>query len=162
LAERILANWDDKPAKTRDRSRQTYYYLGVAEGTITLPRPPQPSDRWLCIYLIPEATPKETSYSKVPVHRLTAYFGEYSFHNSTWPGENIPFRIRGVTPGRYWVKAVWDKAKPYNFEDNYITGPPKPGDCESRELPVITVQAGETIADITIDCTAEVTGKGGG
>lgn len=157
LAERILAEWDGKPMKNPGRSNQEYYYLGVVEGTVKLLQPPKAGDRWLSIYLIPSSTAEEKWYRKVPVHRLTTYFWKYSFHNCQWPGSTIPFRIQGVTPSKYWLKAVWDKAKPYNFEDNYITGPPQEGDYQSVESPIITVKAGEKIENIIIDCTHKVT-----
>jgi hypothetical protein len=150
LAERILAEWNGKSTKK-------YHYLGVVEGTVKLPTPPKAGYRWLCIYLIPSTTAKEKWYSKLPVHRLTAYFGKYSFHNRQWPGSNIPFSIQGVTPGQYWVKAVWDKAEPYSFDDKNIKGPPQQGDYESLESPTITVRAGKTVEKIIIDCTNKVT-----
>ena len=156
-AESILAQWDGKPVKEPGRYDQPYYYLGTVEGTVKLPRAPKPGDRYLFIYLIPSTTRKEKWYSKVPVHRITDYFWKYSFHNCEWPGVDIPFRIQGVTPGEYWAKAVWDKATPYSFGDNYIKGPPQPGDYESVESSTITVKAGDTIENVTIDCTHKVT-----
>jgi len=157
LADSILAEWDGKAAKKPSRSNQKYYYLGVVSGTVKLPHPPKPGDQWLCIYLIPSTMGKKNWYREMPVHRLTTYFSKFSFHNDQWPRNEIAFGIRSVTPGKYWVKAVWDKAKPYNFEDNYIKGPPQQGDYESIEAPIITVKAGETVENLTIDCTHEVT-----
>lgn len=157
MAESVLAAWDGKPAKKPGRISQNYNYLGVVDGTIKLPRPPEAGDRWLCIYLIPSTITKSKWYGTVPIHRVTAYFGKYSFSNIQWPGSTIPFCIQGITPGEYWVKAVWDRAKPYNFEDNYIKGPPKEGDYQSIKSPVITVKAGEKVENIIVDCTHEVT-----
>jgi hypothetical protein len=156
IADSILAEWDGKPKQELSRDNQKYYFLGVVEGTLELPRPPKAGNHYLCIYLIPSTIAKSQWYNEVPVHRLTAYFGEYSFHNTQWPGRILPFRIQGVMPGKYWVTAVWDRAKPYNFEDNYITGQPQPGDYQSAESPIITVKAGEIIEGITIHCTQEV------
>ncbi len=149
-AESILAQWDGRP-------RDIYYYLGTVEGTLKLHAPPKAGDRWLCIYLIPGEVIKDNWYAEVPIHRITYYFWKYSFHNKKWPTGNIPFRIQGVTPGRYRVKAVWDKAQPYNFGDNYIKGPPQKGDYQSIDSTVITVDAGKTVDNITIDCTHKVT-----
>jgi len=156
-AESILAQWDSKPVRKPGGSGQAYYYLGILEGIVKLTQAPKAGDHRLCIYLIPSTTDKEKWYSKVPVHRITDYFWEYSFHNHEWPGTDIPFHIQGVTPGKYWAKAVWDKAKPYNFGDNYIKGPPQPGDYQSVDSPIMTVRAGETIQNVTIDCTGKVT-----
>ncbi len=156
IAESVLAAWDGKPAQKPKRNGQKYNYLGVVDGTIKLPRPPKGGDRYLCIYLIPRTTSLSKWYNKVPAHRLTTYFSEFSFHNCQWPGSAIPFLIQGVTPGEYWVKAVWDRAKPYNFEDNYIKGPPQEGDYENIKPQVITVRAGEKVENIIVDCTHAV------
>jgi len=156
LAGSILAEWDGRPVNKPGEIHQKYYYLGVVEGTIKLPRPPEAGDRWLCVYLVPGSIAESKWYSAVPVHRVTAYFWKYSFSNSQWPGDNIAFRIEGITPGEYWVKAVWDKAKPYNFGDDYIKGPPQEGDYQSIKSPAITVKAGEKSGNIIVDCTHEV------
>jgi len=156
LAESVLAAWDGKPFKESSRISQKYNYLGVVDGMIKLPRPPEAGDRYLCIYLIPGSIAPGKWHNEVPAHRLAAYFGKFSFHNRQWPGSTIPFLIQGVTPGEYWVKAVWDKAKPYNFEDNYIKGPPQEGDYESIEPLMITVRAGEKVENVIVDCTHSV------
>jgi hypothetical protein len=145
-----LAQWDGKP-------KDIYYYLGTVEGTLKLHASPKAGDRWLCIYLLPGEVIKDNWYAEVPIHRITAYFGKYSFHNEKWPTSNIPFRIQGVTPGKYRVKAVWDKAQPYNFGDNYIKGPPQKGDYQSIYSTIINVEAGKTVDNIIIDCTHKVT-----
>jgi hypothetical protein len=150
LAESILAQWDGKP-------EDNYYYLGTVEATLKLHVPPKAGDRWLCIYLVPGEVIQDNWYADVPVHRVTDYFWKYSFHNHKWPTSNISFRIQGVTPGKYRAKAVWDKAQPYNFGDNYIKGPPQKGDYQSLDSTVITIEAGKTVKGITIDCTHEVT-----
>jgi hypothetical protein len=155
-AERALALWDSKPLTEKDGS-QKYNYLATISGTVSLPQPPQPDQSRLCLYLIPGEKIPDDWCDRVPIHRLTAYFWEYSFQGCQWPGAEIPFRIQGVTPGTYTLKAVWDKAKPYTFGDDYIKGPPQPGDCESKNAPTITVKAGQKTEDLIIDCTTEVT-----
>jgi hypothetical protein len=150
LAESILAQWDGKP-------KDKYHYLGTVEGKLKLHAPPKAGDHRLCIYLVPGEVIKDNWYAEVPVHRITYYFWKYSFHNRQWPTIIIPFRIQGVTPGTYQAKAVWDKAKPHNFGDNYIKGPPQKGDYQSIDSPLITIEAGKTVDNITIDCTHEVT-----
>jgi hypothetical protein len=150
LAESILAEWEGKP-------RDIYYYLGTVEGILKLHAPPKAGDHRLCIYLLPGDVINDNWYAEVPVHRITAYFGKYSFHNHQWPTSNVPFRIQGITPGEYRVKAVWDKAQPYNFGDNYIKGPPQKGDYQSVDSTVIIIEAGKTVDNIIIDCTHKVT-----
>jgi len=155
--DKILAKWDGKPTGESSRAEQKYHYLGVVEGTIELTRAPEAGDHFLCIYLIPATTAKREWFNEVPIHRLAGYFWEYSFNDMEWPGNIIPFRILGVTPGEYRVTSVWDLAEPYNFEDNYITGLPQKGDYQSTKSPIITVKAGEIVEGIQIDCTQKVT-----
>lgn len=156
LAESLLTGWDGHPQETDSRPDQKYYYLGVVEGTVDLPREPRPGDHWMCIYLIAETEDTSKWYSSVPVHRLAKSFSKYFLRNQQWPGSSIPFVIQGVTPGKYRIKAVWDNAAPYTFEDNYIKGPPQDGDYVSVDSPVIIVTAGEKVKDIVVDCTRAV------
>ncbi len=155
--DKILAEWDGKTIVKPISSDQGYYYLGVVKGTIELTRVPKAGDHYLCIYLIPSEIDKSKWFNEVPVHRLCAYFSEYSPNDMQWPGKNISFSISGVTPGEYRITAVWDLAKPYNFGDNYIKGLPQEGDYQSKESPLITVKAGEIIEGINLDCLQLVT-----
>ncbi|MBL7153056.1 MAG: hypothetical protein ISS79_05020 [Phycisphaerae bacterium] len=154
-AERALARWDGKLTENKDRS-QKYYYLGTVSGTIHLPEAPGPDGTHLCLYLVPGDSIPDDWHKSVPVHRVTEYFWKYSFHNTEWPGKDIPFRIQGVTPGTYTLKAVWDKAAPHTFADDYIKAPPQQGDYESTSAPTITVRAGEKVENIKTDCTHKV------
>jgi len=153
LADQILATWDGKytaPPPSPRISTKQYYYLGTVEGSVELPYGPKPGDHWLCVYLIPTDVPQDKWCEKLPAHRLAIYFGSY-------PWCSDAFQIQGVTPGEYYVKAVWDRAEPYNFEDHYLTGPPQPGDFQSIESPHIIVTAGETTQIGIVYCTHKVT-----
>ena len=158
IAERALARWDKKPAENPDRSPK-YYYLGAVSGTIHLPEAPSPDKSRLCLYLIPGRTIPDDWHKSVPLHRLTEYFWEYSYHNAQWPPADIPFRIQGVTPGTYTLKAVWDKAAPRTFGEDYIKAPPQQGDYESTTGPTITVTPGANLQNIEIDCKTKLTSQ---
>jgi hypothetical protein len=156
-AERLLADWDGVPAKEKGGPLSNYRYLGIVRGTMSLPKAPQPEDEnWLCLYLVPKSEDMERWYAQIPVHRLWVLFSKYHLYNREWPGETIPFTFYGVTPGEYRVKAVWDTSPPHTFQDHYITGPPSEGDYENEQPPLILVEAGEAVKDVTIDCTHEV------
>jgi len=64
----------------------------------------------------------------------------------------------GVTPGKYWVKAVWDKEKPFAKRDANFYRPEK-GDYENLVSPIIEVKAGKRIDAGTIKCKHKVNGK---
>jgi len=155
-----LAKWDEQTSASKNGSGKNPYF-GAVSGTIRLPEAPGPDKSHLCLYLIRGDSVPDNWYKSVPVHRVTEYFWKYSYHNVEWPGAEIPFRIQGVAPGKYTLKAVWDKAGPRTFGDDYIKGPPQKGDYQSKAGPTIIVSAGKKIEDVNIDCTDKVAEQGG-
>jgi len=157
LAEQILAHWDQRPTDKRISSRQPFYYLGKVEGVVILPKTDNPKEGTLWIYLVPNTVTKDQWRRKSPTHRLVASFMDYSFKNFDLEyTEEFPFAITAITPGEYWVKALLDKTKPLSKRYNK-TCLPHQGDYQSLDSLIITVKAGETLENITIDCTHKVT-----
>jgi hypothetical protein len=158
LAEQMLAKWDGKPSDRRGLSHPPLYHLGKVEGVVTLPKTDDPDKATLWIYLVPGTVPKDRWHRQSSVQRLAVFFSDYSFRNYDLDHtQEFPFSITGVTPGEYWIKAVLDKTKPLSkrLDRIYL---PQQGDYQSVDSPIITVKAGETVADITIDCTKRVNG----
>lgn len=159
FAERLLANWDGKPTKIHDpfgRDRQIYYHLGVIDGVVKLPQVPKVGDGTLWVFLVPANVARNRWRREPPVHRLVVSFDKYLLDPySPKASKSFLFGIEGITPGKYWLKAVWDKAKPRR-KDHAPICRPKEGDYESIESPVITVEAGKIIEDVIIDCTHKV------
>jgi len=158
LAEQMLAKWDGKPSDRRGLSHPPLYHVGKVEGVVTLPSTDDPAKATVWIYLVSSSVPEEQWYIKPPVHRLIAAFTDFGFRNYDLDHtQEFPFSITGVTPGEYWIKAVLDKTKPLSkrLDRIYL---PQQGDYQSVDSPIITVKAGETVADITIDCTKRVNG----
>lgn len=157
LAEQILANWDGRPTTNRQTSyRQPLYYLGKVEGTVSLPQTDNPKEATLWLYLVPTSIPKDQWHKKPLVQYLVTNFTDYTLRKVDLDfKEKLPFIIAAVTPGQYRIKAVLDKTKPLSkrTESIYV---PQPGDYQSLDSTIITVEAGKTIDNITIDCTHEV------
>jgi hypothetical protein len=160
VAEEALRDWDDAPPVGNARGPlDEYRYLGVISGTIALPSVPTAAqDNWLCLYLLPESSKREDWYSEVPVHRLTVLLESYNLR-VPWSDKSIPFAVHGVTPGRYYLKAVWDCSYPNTFRYHSISGPPSAGDYENRLAPLIDVTAEGVVSDIVVDCTQRVSGR---
>lgn len=158
LAEQILANWDGRPAAYSQPSyRQPLYYLGKVEGTVSLPKTDNPEEAALWIYLVPTSIPEDQWYKKPPVQYLVTNFKDYTLRKLDVDfTEKIPFTIAAVTPGQYRIKAVLDKTKPLSKSSDtiYLT---RPGDYQSIDSTIITVEAGKTVGNIIIDCTHKVT-----
>lgn len=156
-AEKTLAAWDDRIFNRSKFPSLPYSYLGTIEGSIILPRAPKPEDEdFLCIMLVPDTANEEQWYLEDLHQRLCVRFGKYHMHNDEWPGSQIPFSFCGITPGRYRIKAVWDKARPNTFRGEGITGSPSKGDYENQTVPLVCVNAGEVVKHVVIDCTHEV------
>ena len=156
LAERLFASWDGRPTDESASSRQPLYYLGGLEGEVTLPKTDDPNKATLWIYLIPSTVPKDQWHREPPVQRLAVFFSDYSFRNYDLEHtQNFPFGITGVTPGEYWIKGVLDKTKPFSkpTDQFYV---PEVDDYKTKESPTICIKAGQTIENLSIDCTCKV------
>lgn len=159
FAEQLLAKWDGKLTEIDDPfdyNRQIYYHLGVIDGVVKLPQIPRIGDGTLWVLLVPEKVTKNRWQIEPPIHRLVVPFDKYLFGiYSPKVSRNFLYRIEGITPGKYWLKAVWDKAKPRRKQYARICRP-KQGDYESIESPVITIEAGKIVQDVIVDCTHKV------
>lgn len=156
VAEQILAKWDGKPSDRHGLPHPPLYHLGKVEGVVILPKTDDPNKATLWIYLVSSTVPKDQWHRKPPVQRLAVFFSDYSFRNYDLEHtQNFPFGITGVTAGEYWIKAVLDKTKPFSKPtDKFCV--PGVGDYESIDSPMICIQPGETIENLTIDCTHQV------
>jgi hypothetical protein len=156
LAEQILARWDGKSTARRGLAHPPLCYLGKVEGVVTLPKTDDPNKAMLWIYLVPATVPKDQWHREPPTQRLAVFFSDYSSRNYDLDHtRQFPFDITGVTPGEYWIKAVLDKTKPFSKPtDKFYV--PEVGDYETIESPTVCVKAGETIENLSIDCTHKV------
>ena len=65
------------------------------------------------------------------------------------------FVIYGIIPGDYCLKACWRKTARDETLDKLMS-PPRPGDYESDQSPVVTIAKGNLTEGIHIDCTTLV------
>jgi hypothetical protein len=163
LADQTLAEWDGKLDSGRERGVDEYFFLGKISGSVALPCPPAAGDGTLWIYLIPAKVARGKWPTQPPVHRVLVHVGQIvdMFRGESLGlkktetgyklGTNMSFRIDGVTPGKYRLKAVWDKSYPFAGRDQI--GVPGQGDYESGEEPSIEVVAGKSVENVTIVCT---------
>ena len=152
----------------RDRSGEISRFLGELKGTLKLPKQPESEDSKdyrvldgvISIYLIPETTPRSQWDKKPIVHRLRANFNRSYSGSSRYVilTDDFIFNLETVTPGKYWIKGVWDRSRQSNFYSGKpkAIGTPQEGDYQSLESPVITITAGKTLDNIVIDCTHQV------
>lgn len=157
FADISLSQWDSKtdtPLRLR-RDDYTYQYLGKVSVQVILPAQPK-KHQCLWIYLAPESLDQDQWDNKRPVHYLYADFDGLDINYKI--RRTVPCVILGVTPGRYRLKAVWDRNKPfYNEDDEYYK--PQNGDYENIESPVIQVRAAQTIDVGTLNCNQKVKTK---
>jgi hypothetical protein len=159
-ADRILARWERNDSQAGNRGfSDTYQSLGTLKGNITFPKPPAKGEGSLRIYLISENVPLAKWNSVRPEHYLIANLGSsfpYIFENGRIrDGElstNANFIIYGITPGKYRLKAVWDKAAPFAKKDEPVYKP-NAGDYESTTSKLITIQKGVTTEGVSVECT---------
>ncbi len=150
LADVHLAHWGAAAplgsVDTNSEAAREYQHLGKIHGTVRLPLQPKEWDGQVWIYLVPENVKPNDWIASEPVQRVRINLDPE--HGEV--GKAIDFRLYGVTPGRYWVKAVWDRKFPFvGLSEMYTLCP---GDYESTEMVDITVMAKETVEGVTIDC----------
>jgi hypothetical protein len=129
------------------RDDERYVCLGVVDVTVRLPERPARGSLW--VYLVPEAVAPSEWATNRPVHRLRAAFNDAP---PTGYPTAVPVRFEGVTPGRYWVKAVYDCAEPFS-RDGAAACTPSPGDYESTQRAVVEAVAGKVSSPNPLDCT---------
>jgi hypothetical protein len=159
-ADRILARWDGNDSQDVDRGfSDNYQSLGTLKGTIALPKPPAKGEGSLRVHLISENIPLAKWNSVRPEHYLIANLDAsfpYIFENGrSRDGKlstNINFIIYGITPGKYRLKVVWDKAAPFAKKDEPIYKP-NAGDYESKTSKLITIRKGVTTEGVSVECT---------
>jgi hypothetical protein len=160
-ADEILSRWDGVVPPPHS-SRESYNFLGTVQGTLRLPSAPAKSDGYLHIQLVPEGVvPSARSLSSVG-QQLIANLQTQSpraFRNGRsydLPlGTNVEFAIRGVTPGAYRVRAIWDRHRPFCDSTNGACEP-GPGDVISTNLPLVVVRKGVVAPDVIVDCQTVV------
>jgi len=157
LSDQILGQWDHKATKSAGAMAMNceYHFLGNARVAVLFPkRPKRRGGLW--VYLVPDSTDDQDWDKERPIHFIKVEFGRQGRRVEL--AGNMPCVFRGVTPGRYWIKAVWDKAKPFAAGDANLYRPQK-GDYESSSRVVIEVKAGETTDAGTIECDRKIKGK---
>ena len=158
-ADRILARWDGI-RDNRYGSHEDYFFLGTVRGQVHL-RPQTQTKGILRIYLIPSEFPLQSWAERQPQQFLTADLahGPYRFENGKHfnidVGEKVNFMIYGVTPGKYRVKAVWDRAAPF-CDQKDVMCVPGAGDHVSMSSSLFEVKKGAVTEGLRVDCTQAV------
>jgi hypothetical protein len=147
-ADRLVATEKDLLARHLEQlNGECYVYLGVVELKVRLPEQPRKGSLW--VYLVPENVAASDWLKARTTYRVRCAFNDPP---PAGYGTAIPVRFEGVTPGRYWVKAVYDAAEPY-WRDPAAACPPSYGDYESTQHTPIDAAAGKVSSPQTLDCT---------
>jgi hypothetical protein len=150
--DHLLAIFDKKPINKSPGPFPEIpdtYYLGAILGSVHLPMPILDKRGFIRIVLSPEAPQDLTS------ENLTTLYASPSLQISGDPldlPDQIRFRFSVVLPGKYFIKAIWDKRSP---RQNI---PASPGSYESSWLGPITVVAATDVANLSINCTNRIAG----
>jgi hypothetical protein len=161
-ADRALADWKGKATGGWLRWRgYPFHYLGIVRVQVALKTKPKEAGG-LWVYLVPASVDRAEWDRERPVHYLMAEFDGFGSEYKIGKERTVQCIIGGVTPGRYWIKAVWDKAEPFQpfsrrSSDDFCT--PQKGDYESVDSPVIEVEAGKVVDVGVIECKQKVRGK---
>ena len=156
-ADRALSAWYGDPRAMEHAGAEyadwDYAHLGAVDATLRLAAAPGPNGGDLYVYLFPESVGEIEWPAAKPVHELSV-----RAKGRRRPGAEMNVRFEGVAPGRYWLKAAYDRDAPFtNAARGAAAGyRPSPGDVESTERRFIDVKPGETAAYGNLRCTHAV------
>jgi uncharacterized protein (DUF2141 family) len=114
-ADRALAILDGAAsnfASLEEREDPRYYQLGKVELTVELPGIPAKGEGQLYVSVFPE-TVKAADWRQA---RAVFRTGNSFRSSSTKAAANVKINIPAFWPGRYWIKAVWDKNPPFQYD----------------------------------------------
>jgi hypothetical protein len=158
VADWFLALFDKKIDRNKTRlspgGSGPLYNLGKVNGAILLPAPILGKQGTMRAYLVPDERAGKT-WDPAEIELITAPLRQVSEDQKDFPDE-ITFAFATVLPGKYKLKAVWDK-RPH-FTDEHAAGP---GDYESDWLGPITVKAGDVLNNLHVFCTNRAGAIGG-
>lgn len=145
-----LANFDQKPVPQDPYfpNRMHPINLGRVFGAIHFSTPILDSTSLIRIYLAPERSAGK-NWSRDNVEIIDSQIEL----TKVGPTNQIAFAFGTVLPGRYSLKAIWDKRRP--FEDIQKPGP---GDYESDWSAPIEITAGQSLSNLVLHCTNQVAG----
>jgi len=147
-ADQLVATFKDRLAHHLERrfNAEQYVYLGVVEVTVRLPERPGKGSLW--VYLLPENVGAAEWSKTCPTCQVRCAFNDAP--PAGYPAA-ITVRFEGVTPGRYWLKAVYDAAQPFSG-GAAAACTPSPGDYESVQRTTIDVAAGKVTSLQPLTC----------
>jgi hypothetical protein len=115
IADRALAILDgasDSFGSLSRREQEPFYQLGTIDLTIELPQIPAKGEGQLYVSVYPE-TVKAAEWRQAPALFRT---GTSFKSSSTKTASEVKITIPAFWPGRYWVKAVWQRNPPFQYD----------------------------------------------
>ncbi len=148
LADLVLANWGTPPewdeiAVGLEKPRSDFRFLGNLRGTVRLPANIAAEDGSLWLMFAPQGDPS-------PRDKLSVRF-PCDWASSSLEVDQIAFEVNGLLPGKYKVKAIWDRLAPFAGADAKEPDPGK-GAFRSGQSQTITIEAGKRFERLVIEC----------
>jgi hypothetical protein len=149
-ADMMLGLWEGR-AKLPDGeygfySDRRYILAGVA-GIVRLPSPVLTKAGTLRIFLVTQGTEAGAWLQRRETEMLEAPLPDVSPNDPDFANE-IEFAFETVAPGKYFLKAIWDKRPPF---DN--VGKAGVGDYESNFFGPIELKSGMELTNLFVQCT---------
>jgi hypothetical protein len=164
-ADRALAFWDgliDNCIYTGFNDDELFF-LGEVNISVQLPSSPQQENSQLALMIYAGNWQGQFWEQAKPEYKMCRRIKEWKENNGD---KQIQFHLRGIMPGNYWIKALWDTTPPFKYDFSFeparkwvYTELPdlslSPGDFESHGQDTFTVQARQKV-EVTVECTLPV------
>jgi hypothetical protein len=153
MADAILAEWDGKEAKGWSKTLDPKpHLLGRLDGIIKLAAPVLTNAGLVYIHLVPDSKRNGKWTNEVTAEHLVCSLVDPLPEQSDLT-DQINFSFRTISPGKYYLKAVWDKRHP---DGNVIRA--GPGDYESALVGPVVLKPGDCVTNFILICTNQIKG----
>lgn len=167
LGDELVAAWEGLASTNADSSTlggafgsrppKPLHYLGGVAGNVLLPFEFPNGAGPLRVFLIPDHLEKNAWLNDREVSDISFFTAAhyYDWKDSERP-DHAEFYFDAMPPGKYRLKAVWDRRSDKAASGLAGKTPPGPGDYESAELEPIQIEAGKRMIGIALVCTNRV------
>ena len=143
---------------TKPRHDEHSPWHGSIEGRVELPVAPRSTDGYLDLYLVPHTVGRDEVDGRNVTHCARIDFTSWVRDEPSdydWnPVKHVPVQWTMVLPGRYWLKAVWDRTPrendPFDPTVNII------GDFHTVEIKTFEVEAGHETDIGVVPCKSVI------
>lgn len=161
--DELMARWEGNTSRAFSYSapgglaaNEKHYSLARVQGVLRLPFQPPDNGGLVRIFLIPDDLKKEGWDKNDRVWETSRKVASSLYHFGSENRSEFSFGFSTISPGKYRLKAVWDKRPPHAGRADSKAEITTPGDYESNETETFLLEPGDIRRGFILECTNQV------